>query len=695
MKLQLLKKPQNKRRENGNKGKSGIKPRAKKLRSIKARMIVMNGLLLLAVCVGFAVTAYINSSNALINQIRSTLPVVADQSAKVIESRVETQLEVLKNTAEENEIKDPDIPWEEKLLFLNKRAMEDGHTRMGIADLEGNLKSTNGEKSNIKDTEYFKQAVSGKSFVTEPIVSKTGGMTTVIYSVPIRNDNEITGVLVAVRNGFELNMFTKDINLGGMGCAFMLGKDGTTIAHEDIKLVMNMNNNSENVKKDPSLESLVSIEKRMVNGESGWGEYEYGGVVKLVGYAPIKLTGWSIGVEAPKSEILSGLNSLKFSIATMSAIFIILGLIFAYVIAVAVAVPVKASSDLLSNISTGDFTKEVPKKFLKRKDEFGVLANSIEIMQNSIRDVIHSVMDEAANVTQVIDNAISSISGLNEQIEDVSATTEEMSAGMEEMAASAEEMNATSSEIDRAVESIAAKAQDGAAAAESISEKAKTLRENFIASRDSAERIFVGVKEKLEKALAEAKAVEEINVLAEAILQITSQTNLLALNAAIEAARAGEAGRGFAVVADEIRKLAENSSKTVTQIQEITQTVIQSVENLSSSSNELLNFVASDVGRDYNTMLNATEEYNNDAESIAELVADFSATAEELAASMQNMIKAINEITASNSEAAEGTQNIAQKTTVVVEKSNDVLMQANITKESARKLNETVAKFKV
>jgi len=164
------------------------------------------------------------------------------------------------------------------------------------------------------------------------------------------------------------------------------------------------------------------------------------------------------------------------------------------------------------------------------------------------------------------------------------------------------------------------------------------------------------------------------------------------LNAAIEAARAGEAGRGFAVVADEIRKLAENSSSTVAKIQDITQTVVQSVGNLSSSSNALLNYMATDVNRDYKTMLNATDEYNKDAQSIAELVTDFSATSEELAASMQNMI---SEITDSNNEAAEGTQSIAQKTTIVAERSNNVLLQANSTKESADKLNAAVARFKV
>ena len=663
--------------------------------SIRTKMISLMGLLLLFVCMGFAVTSYSYSSNALISQVRGTLPLVAEQSAKVLESRINGSLSALELIASRYEIWDTEVQTSEKLKILYGEVASAHHNWMGIVTKDGVLYPTKGGTANVSDSDYFKRSMEGENVVSEPIFDKASNSIQIIYSVPIKYDGVPVGVLIAARDGYELCDFAKDITYGESGKAFIIDKSGTTIAHTDKSLVFDKHNVFEQVKKDATLQSLADIEEKMIKGESSTGEYEEGGIAKYLGYAPIKNTDWSIGVEAPKSEVLEQLNSLKASIVTMSVAFVLFSLVFAFIISGTIAKPVKLAVEHLNFISTGDFTRELPKKFISRKDEFGILAKSIDIMQNSIKDVVNSVKDEASNVNRVINNAISSISDLTEQIEDVSATTEEMSAGMEEMAASAQEMNATSVEIDRAVESIAAKAQDGAAAAGAISGKANNLSDSFLNSQQSAFKVFDEVKEKLEKALAEAKAVEEINVLAEAILQITSQTNLLALNAAIEAARAGEAGRGFAVVADEIRKLAENSSKTVTQIQKITQTVVQSVENLSSSSNELLNFVATDVDKDYIDMLSATGEYRKDAESVAELVTDFSATAEELAASMQNMIKAINEITTSNNEASEGTQNIAQKTTIVVERSNDVLVQANSIKESTDKLNIAISKFKI
>lgn len=663
--------------------------------SIKTKMIVWVGLLLLFVCAGFAVASYYYSSNALTNQVRETLPLVAEQSAKVLDSRISGKISALELVASRYEIWDISADVKDRVLILYEEASRGKHRWMGIVTKEGILYPTNGDSMDVSNSDYFKRSIKGEKVVTEPFVDKKSNSLMMVYSVPISYNGEITGVLVAARDGYELCDFIKDITVGESGKSFIIDRNGTTVANIEKYYVLEKYNVFEQVKSDVTLQSLANIAEKMIKGESSAGEYKDGGLDKYLGYAPVGNTGWSIGVDVPKSEVLAQLNSLKVSIATMSVVFVLFGLIFAFIISGTIAKPVKSAVEHLNIVSSGDFTRGLPKKFISRKDEFGVLARSIDIMQNSIKDAVNSVKTEATKVNEVIDKAISSISNLGEQIEDVSATTEEMSAGMEELAASAEEMNATSSEIDRAVESIAAKAQNGVVAAGEISNKANRFNESFAKSQQSARAVLQEVKDKLEKALSDAKAVEQINVLADAILQITNQTNLLALNAAIEAARAGESGRGFAVVADEIRKLAETSSRTAVKIQEITNIVVQSVDNLSASSNNLLNFMVTDVNRDYNTMIDATGEYKKDAEFIAALVTDFSATAIGLSQSMESMVTAINEITASNNEAAEGTQSIAQKTTVIVERSNEVLLQGNSTKDSANNLMEVMSKFKI
>lgn len=332
-------------------------------------------------------------------------------------------------------------------------------------------------------------------------------------------------------------------------------------------------------------------------------------------------------------------------------------------------------------------------KYLEEKDEFAEIINAEESVRRELRDIIEKVVHETAALKSAIKLTDENMAFLGGEIEDISSTTEELSAGMEEAAASTEEMTAATSEIEKALRDISGKALLGASSVEEINRRAKDLKDNFSFSYNNALGVLNTVKDKLEQSLNQSKAVNQINELTDSILQITSKTNLLALNASIEAARAGEAGRGFAVVADEIRKLAETSKVTVTQIIEITKVVTNSVESLSDHSQELLSFVEGDVSRDYQTMLGATDQYKHDADLVNDLVSDFSATSEELLSSIQNMVSTMNSIAEAANEGALGTSNIAQKVSSVVNKSNEVMESIGATESGSDILNEMVSKF--
>ncbi|AFQ44225.1 methyl-accepting chemotaxis protein [Desulfosporosinus meridiei] len=340
----------------------------------------------------------------------------------------------------------------------------------------------------------------------------------------------------------------------------------------------------------------------------------------------------------------------------------------------------------------GDLTQRIE---IQSKDEIGDLAQSTNQFIENIRQILIEVNSSAEGVDNVGKKVTGYLIDLNSYVEDTSAVVEELAAGTEESAAAAEEVNASSYEIQNAINSIAEKAQEGTSAVSKISERAGALKANAIESQLQANRIYEGAKENLEKALKKSEAVKQINVLSDAILQISSQTNLLALNAAIEAARAGEAGRGFAVVADEIRKLAENSENTVNEIQKVTEHVVDSVKALAESSGEILVFIDTTVRKDYEGLKTTGEQYSSDAVFVNDLITDFSATSEELAASIQAVITAINSVSMTVNEGAAGNQMIAGKATTIVEKVDEVKNQMEISRENTGKLKTAISKFKI
>jgi len=665
------------------------------MKSLKTKIILYYMPLFIAVCLGLTWVVYSKAASTLESESMNSIANMAYQGAKIVQSRIDAELNSLETLAETPVIYDSSISIEEKLSVLSNEVEHNGHIRMGIADTSGTMLATDGTTTDISDRIHFTKPIAGERAVSDPIISKNNGSVILAFGVPIKENGQIVGVLVAVRDGTTLSDVVDDITFGQSGRSFLINKKGTTIAHSNKDLVVNMFNAIESSKEDSSLASLANLQQQMLEGKRGSENYTEDGVNKIAGFAPVEGRDWYLAVTAPEDEVLEGLNKVQSYMPIAAVLFALAGIIITYIIASGISRPIVQATRLLSVTAGGDFTQTISDKNLKRKDEIGLLARSIDKVQSSMKEIVNGVIMEAGSVSETVEATTKSMTDLNSQIEEVSSTTEGLSANMEEMAASTQEMSATASEIEAAIDSLASKAQDGALVAEEISKRANHLKSNAIASQKSASEIYTSTYEKLKDAIEHSKSVEQINVLSDAILDITSRTNLLALNAAIEAARAGEAGKGFAVVADEIRALAENSKNAVTEIQKVTKDVVLSVENLSQNSQEILGFIDKTVVKDYASMLDISDQYNRDAELVNSIVTDFSATAEQLSASIQNMVKAINEITQASNDGATGTTNIAEKTSVVVEKASEVIRCCMISKESSQRLTELVSKFKV
>lgn len=394
-----------------------------------------------------------------------------------------------------------------------------------------------------------------------------------------------------------------------------------------------------------------------------------------------------------KNEFSSYESNSRMAIIGIAVVMEVILILVLTLITASIVKPLKKSLTHIDEIARGDFSKEFEQDLLKRKDDFGQLADSLEKMRSEMKELIGEVKSEALEITGMVQEIDTSIRALDDQIENVSATTEELAAGMEETAASSEEINAMSHEIESAAKSIAERSQDGANEADEIRERAVKIKKDTDENDRRTRSIHEEINESLTKALEDIKVVDQINVLAKSIMDITGQTNLLALNASIEAARAGEAGKGFAVVADEIRVLAEQSKAAVAHIQEVTGNVTAAVENLANDAERLLEFVGNDVVESLGGFAEMANSYNSDAANVDSLVTDFSASSEQLLASINGVMDAISDVSKTATEGATGTTDIAEKVGNVVQEAEAIKQKAETTYHSAEKLQKNVERF--
>ena len=415
---------------------------------------------------------------------------------------------------------------------------------------------------------------------------------------------------------------------------------------------------------------------------------------------------WVVGTGNYTDYIDDVVNEAKMEAQktfTGNLISLVLGILIFFVIIVVIVLRIsgeivkslKLIVENIKHISNGDFTHKFPEKLLKQKDDFGMLANSVESMRGKMQVLIGEVKERALVLDDIVDGIKGSVNKLNDEITDVSATTQELAASSEETAASSEQIAIIAQEIDEAAKNIAVRAQEGAEQAIEIHGRAANIKKQTTEQKQYVTDVRTEIESSLNQALQQAKVVEEISTLAEGIMGITSQTNLLALNASIEAARAGEAGKGFAVVADEIRNLAEQSKTMVTHIQDVTGNVMIAVKDLAGDATKLLDFVSQDIVKSFDDFEKMADSYNEDANTLNAMVTDLSATSEELLASIDSVQNSISEVSLASTECAQGTTNIAQKIVVVSENSGNVLGNTDEAEKVADELAEKTSIFVV
>lgn len=544
------------------------------------------------------------------------------------------------------------------------------------------------------ETDYYKGAMATEDIhITEPYVDGNSG--NMVLSL-VKSFETIDGRVGAMGSDVPINYIvdlTSSATIAENSYAFLINHEGNIVSHPNSEYLPS-DTGSTNI-KDILDGKLVNFSSSYEDGFDSRKTRDYDGEDRFFYTADVAESNWKVGVAVSEDYALGTVNdAIRFTLIA-TVIVLLISVLFSLYIASSITKPIVKSAAVAERIGNLDLTYKFEDKELSRKDEIGQIYRSYQDIITKLK-VFMGGMEESISTNNVIFNETKeNLQYLVSQAEDTSASTEELSAGMEETAASVLSIEEASSGVNLAISDFAEKVEKGAVTSNEISTKADSLSKQFIDAKDHTLNIYSSTKDEIEQAIISAKEVEKINILSNAILDITEQTNLLSLNAAIEAARAGEAGRGFAVVADEIRKLAENSNSTVGEIQVVTQGITKVVDQLVNNTTQLVGFLENRVIKDYEMMVLAVGQYKDDGSSLNDIISDLSATSEELSATINQMSASMSDISITVEEATTTTTNIAEKNMNIVETISDINMIMEKNSESAKKLQEIVSQVKL
>lgn len=600
--------------------------------------------------------------------LQSAMQGTAEIAAARVEYELRSYIEIASTAGQSDILTNDNVSVEEKEAYINQMATNYNMTRGNLLDMQGNSYF---DGNNYSDREYFQKAKSGESFVSTPTLSKVTGELSILVAAPVYQDGDstkpIVGVVYFVPEETFLNDIMTSIHVSENSEAFMIDKDGMTIADVTLETV-GVRNIEQEANADASLKELAAYMADMRAGNSGVGQYSINGATKLLAYAPVNNTdGWSIGVVVQESDFMGAVYTAAIIIGILIVIVVLVGVFVAIRMATSIGTPIQLCAERIHQLSEGDLSSPVPE--IHSKDETGRLAEQTATIVQNLQDLIGDIgylLGEMARGNFNVrsrdynyyigdyEQLLLHVRGINKELSDtlsqintasaqVSAGAEQVSSGAQSLAQGATEQASAVQELSATINDISTDSQRTA----QLALQAKTAADNAGEELQASSEYIATLGNAMSNI---SESSQEISKIISTIENIAFQTNILALNAAVEAARAGAAGKGFAVVADEVRNLAHKSDQAAKATKDLIEKSISAVNDgveMMQKVSEAVGSVMDSAGVAVSGMDEVAEAIQRETDSIVQItqgidqissvVQTNSATAEESAAASEEL----------------------------------------------------------
>ncbi len=659
---------------------------------LTSAVIVIVVAIIIVITVGIVSIA----SRNLLNAQKDELQIQADKYANEVNTWISTEKEWVTGAAKSIESTGDTS---DEGLFNVVYAYYDGRPELlnmyfgresdGVF-FQGNKDATTPEGYDPRARGWYQAAVAdGGTIVTDPYWDVLTNQMCGTIACPVYVDGKLVGVLGIDMTLQTVTDLTNSINYEEGVYGFLVDSSDNYVAHKNESYLPTEDTATAVNDVSPFLSDILSNP-----GSSIVRATDYDGLDTYFANSLVDSCDWQVGITIPSANIFKTIWAMIITAIVVAVVALVLVIIIMTSIIKKMLAPINT----LKQFASGDFSENeavetgIPAEY---KDETEQIMKATQSVKSQIRDIILTTKNESEGIKSISDDALDKMSELNGNVTNISEATTEVLSQAEKASQMTSQINSTGEELGRVIDILARKASDAAVQSTESRERARALYDSSVESNNQANSIYNNTKTQLESAIESSHAVDEITVLTDEILAISSQTNLLALNASIEAARAGEAGKGFAVVADEIRTLADNTKYAVDKIQTVTKTIVDSVNNLSANSETLLKFMNDKVVVDYQNMIGIAKQYEEDAIFYNDISSDLGASSEEMSANMADIntnLTYIDEmvaaITASMSE-------IGKSANLSEESSEKVLGQIQELTKMSEQLKETVAAFKI